>query len=255
VSLLLALALAVLPAGRLATSGTQSTGAGICTNCTAALGIVSGYPISVDRADGGATPITLTLTASGGTPLAGGQPIILLLASDGVDTVSQTFSTPTSANITWSLVARSNTNSIGIVGGTAEVWKGVPASNLTSNEAVSIATTPGTTKAATAVAVAFTGASTTTPSNTASSTTSATPQVTLTGTVAGSLVYGIVEDWTQGSTTVQGSDTSDHAYSPAGLVTMVALHETSVSGGGSITIGLSTARAGWNFVGVEIKLP
>lgn len=230
--------------------------------------LAASYPVSADRAGGtGTNPMTVTLPAT-----AAGATILLFLAADGSSgSAAQSFNTPTSANLTWSLVQRHNTQVVYSgntgFGGTVEVWKAVVGSSLSAGEAVSLTTAANgqssqTPAHATVTAVGFLNA-VTVRAVSASSSSSKARQVTVTATTANSLVYAVGNDyWSHpiqagdGGQGVLTGDVLDHNLFENTIATSWTEHATAPSAGGDVTVGINPYVAvgdGWAMIGVEIR--
>jgi uncharacterized repeat protein (TIGR01451 family) len=215
----------------------------IVTVATAASGpaLLSGFPVSADRANGTSGTFTRTLAA-----IPSGTRVVMCVSSDGAAGVQQT-ATVSSPSLTWSLLGRSNDSSAGL-GGTAEVWQATAAADVAAGETVTISL-PGT-WAASASAVAFSGVRQLRYAT--ASGVGVTKQVAVTNTSVGSLVYLCGTDWSQGAATPLSGDVLDHLYSPSGQITAWLEHQVAASAGGNVTVGL-TGTGAVNMVGLEVS--
>lgn len=145
--------------------------------------------VSADDAAVSATAVTATgLTTSGPNRL-----LVALVSFDGPAGAGNQTTTVSGAGLTWTLVARKNTQ-----GGVAEIWKATAATALT---AASVTATQSATEVDTKsiTVIAYSGAGGIGATATASSPNGA-PTVSLTTTKVGSVVVGAGTDWDNSTT-------------------------------------------------------
>ena len=163
-------------------AGTQ-VAAGSAVNLTVSNGPPPGNPV-VDAtvfSDGAGTRVTPAITTT-----VVGDVLVAFAGSDGPSASKQTL-TISGAGLTWTLVARSNTQA-----GTAEIWMAKAPGILTSATVQSVQSASGFRQSLTVVA--FRNASGIGASAIANGASGA-PTVSLITTRANSLVYGVGNDW------------------------------------------------------------
>jgi hypothetical protein len=214
-----------------------------------ALVISSGPPDAttspvVDQAlfsDGTGTRSTALFSTSSPNEL-----LLAFVASDGPSSRPQTV-TVSGAGLTWTLVARANTQR-----GTSEIWKATaPAvlSNVTVRSVQSATGYPQTLAVLTFAGASGTGA-------VAMDAAKSAPSLSLTTTRAGSVIYGVGNDMDHNiAPTPASGQTVVHQFLPSSNNTMwVQAYGDPVAAAGSTVVLADTAPTTdrWNFVGVEI---
>ena len=181
--------------------------------------------------------------------------ILAFVASDYISGPAQTVSTMTGGGLTWTLVARTNAQS-----GTSEVWRAFAVSKVTSATVTATLSQPGATSI---TMVSFVGADATGTNGSgaigatgSANATSGGPTATLTTTRNSSWVFGVGNDYDNGTARTLGSgQTMVHQYLATVGDTYWVQRTTSATpvAGTAVTIN-DTAPTGdrWNLTIVEV---
>lgn len=207
-------------------------------------------PLAIDgQVSADTTSAGTTLTATGLTTTQAGDTLVAFVAADGPATASAQTSTVTGAGLAWSLVKRSNTRY-----GTSEVWTANAVEALTNASVASMLSKTGYHQ--TLTVVAFSGSAGVGASTAANAATGA-PTASVTTTASGSLVYGVGNDWDNGTPRTLASEQSMvHEFAPPiGDDLWVQKVTAPVASSGTATAVGATAPTidRWNMVAVEIK--
>ena len=179
-----------------------------------------------------------------------GQLLLVFAASDGPQAGGQTL-TIAGAGLTWTLVARMNTQP-----GSSEIWKAVAPGVLANATVTSTPSRTGFSQSLTVIA--FAGAGGTGAAFAASGI--GAPSVSLTTTRAGSLVYGVGNDWDGAvARTVGDSQEIVHQWLDTGVgdTFWVQKRSAPIAAAGTVVQLNDTAPSShrWNLAAVEILVP
>ena len=179
-----------------------------------------------------------------------GELLLVFAASDGPQAGGQTL-TITGAGLTWTLVARMNTQP-----GSSEIWKAVAPGVLANATVTSTPSRTGFNQSLTVIA--FAGAGGTGAAFAASGI--GAPSVSLTTTRAGSLVYGVGNDWDGAvARTVGASQEIVHQWLDTGVgdTFWVQKRSAPIAAAGTVVQLNDTAPTShrWNLAAVEILAP
>jgi chitodextrinase len=182
---------------------------------------------------------------------ASGDLLVAFLESDGPSNTTESFNTPATSGLTWTLRKRANASS----SGTAEIWTAVAPSGFSSGT-LSATRSSGSYMGSVTIAV-FSGAdTTTTPATGGGSGTNTAPSVSLTTTRAGSWVWGAGDDWASTVSRAAGADqTIVDQYLPTNIGSYWVQRQNNPTANiGSVTINDTTPSTSdkWNLVAIEI---
>jgi len=248
-SILLALALAVLPTGRLATAGTQSTGAGLCTNCSVPLALEAGFPQTTQLTGSAATTIASpSFTTAGASMLtvsvgqnnlnSGTLPLVTCVGTGGASGLTFTRLT--------------HIEDAGTAVGCA-IWYAYSSAALSSSTVS--CTIPGTPSSMNAMigVWSWTGASSTIGNSgisAAPSSSTSNPQASVAAAATGSYVWGSVgegNDTTTLAGTAIAGTTIDSAGTPSNFTAQAIIHSTNVTPDTSSRAYGSSRSVAWSW--------
>jgi|GEM_PF-2417661 len=191
-----------------------------------------------------------TSITSGSFTAHSGDLVVAFFSSDGPSGAAQSFNTPTTTGLTWSLRKRANPSGMG----TAEIWSAAATGNVTGT--VTATRTSGSYQGSVTVVV-FSNADTTTAMATGgASGTNTAPSLSITTTRPGSQVWAAGNDWTSVVSRTPGSgQTIVDQYLPAGIGAFWVqkiTNPTVTPGATTVNDTAPTTSDKWDLVALEI---